>query len=105
MSNATRFLVIGAGSRGGSYARAIKTSTNGIIVGVAEINKYKRDAFRKMYNITDDMAFADWRELVTEEGQQKLKDSGGVDGMLICTLDHMHVEVWIFFSILLEFAL
>lgn len=93
MSNATRFLVIGAGSRGGSYARAIKTSTDGTIVGVAEINKYKRNTFRQMYNIAEDMAFTDWQELVTEEGQQKLKDNGGVDGMLICTLDHTHVEV------------
>ncbi len=43
------FLIIGAGSRGSAYARAISTSTPGRIGAVAEPNPYKRRALGQNY--------------------------------------------------------
>ncbi|KAF3902023.1 hypothetical protein AA313_de0204968 [Arthrobotrys entomopaga] len=93
LSQAPRFLIIGAGHRGNSYARAIKSSTNGIVAAVADLNAYKRKSFGDKYNIPPNLRFSDWRELLDEESQSALQDSGGIDGVLICTLDQTHAEI------------
>ncbi|KAK6528686.1 hypothetical protein TWF694_003929 [Orbilia ellipsospora] len=93
LSKAPRFLVVGAGHRGNSYARAIKSSTNGVVAAVADLNPYKRESFGDRYKIPSNLRFSDWRELLTEESQISLKEFGGIDGVLICTLDQTHAEI------------
>ena len=44
-----RILIIGAGSRGRTYARCTKLSTNGIVVAVAEPDDYKRRSFVRTF--------------------------------------------------------
>lgn len=106
-----RFLVIGAGSRGNAYARAVTTATQGTIHAVAEPHPFKRREFGRKYiwgqgSAKEGQAFADWREWIqwetkrrrTEKGLNNstgVPDSGpvGVDGVFICTLDETHVEV------------
>ncbi|EPS45217.1 hypothetical protein H072_781 [Dactylellina haptotyla CBS 200.50] len=93
LSQAPRFLIIGAGHRGTSYARAIKSSTNGVVAAVADLNTYKRDSFGDRYKIPSDLRFSDWRELLKDESQAVIRDYGGIDGVLICTLDQTHADI------------
>ncbi|KAG0057193.1 hypothetical protein BGZ90_005391, partial [Linnemannia elongata] len=106
-----RFLVIGAGSRGNAYARAVTTVTPGVIHAVAEPNKFKRREFGRNYiwgtegTSTEGQEFADWREWVNWEIERRKRASqndshntsatppAGVDGVFICTLDETHVEI------------
>lgn len=46
---APRFLVIGAGSRGCAYARAVTTATAGVVAAVAEPDDFKRKHFGTRY--------------------------------------------------------
>lgn len=112
----TRYIVIGAGSRGNAYARAVTTATPGVIHAVAEPHAFKRREFGKNYiwgtqgspNVGQE--FSDWREWIkweTSRRQQARNDSNengvtaasdaisplGVDGVFICTLDETHVEI------------
>ncbi|EAW09757.1 Gfo/Idh/MocA family protein [Aspergillus clavatus NRRL 1] len=117
------FLVIGAGSRGTAYARAVSTATTGRIHAVAEPHAFKRAAFGRAYiwgekgRPAAGQEFSDWREwLVWERGRRERArararasvkagdrdgtenedgdgDEGGVDGVFICTLDETHVEI------------
>jgi hypothetical protein len=48
-SDAPRVVIVGAGSRGSSYARAIKSSGLGIIIGVCDPVGFVRNAFGKKY--------------------------------------------------------
>ncbi|KAJ5590815.1 Oxidoreductase N-terminal [Penicillium hetheringtonii] len=119
----THFLVIGAGSRGNAYARAVTTATPGTIHAVAEPHPFKRREFGRNFIwgdrgiSTEGQEFTDWREWFKWEisrREQGLKDtrndndndSGngvitaestntpvGVDGVFICTLDETHVEI------------
>ncbi|KAG0053560.1 hypothetical protein BGZ83_000844 [Gryganskiella cystojenkinii] len=107
-----RFLVIGAGSRGNAYARAVTTATPGVIHAVAEPHNFKRREFGRNYiwgregSSTEGQEFADWREWVNWEIERRKRAShnvdpntgatpppAGVDGVFICTLDETHVEV------------
>lgn len=111
-SRAPRFIVIGAGSRGNAYARAVKTTTPGVIHAVAEPHDFKRREFGRNYiwgaegPPDEGQEFPDWREWVRWEIERRKKagsnnSSGaeqdapplGVDGVFICTLDETHVEV------------
>ncbi|KAL4969585.1 Gfo/Idh/MocA family oxidoreductase [Aspergillus stella-maris] len=102
------FLIIGAGSRGTAYARAITTSTNGRIGAVAEPHPYKRKLLGETYiwgsnnQSSEGQEFTSWEEWITYESQrrQKTKEDGagdseqaraGIDGVLICTLDETHI--------------
>ncbi|KAJ5103633.1 hypothetical protein N7532_004162 [Penicillium argentinense] len=109
----TRFLVIGAGSRGNAYARAVTTATPGTIHAVAEPHPFKRSEFGRNYiwgsegTPSEGQVFSDWREWIkweTTRRQRASKDSDdgngttgsgpvGVDGVFICTLDETHVEI------------
>ncbi|KAG0130656.1 hypothetical protein HOY82DRAFT_561823 [Tuber indicum] len=88
--NSPRILIIGAGSRGRSYARSIATATNGTVVGVAEPDGYKRRMLVQEYNISSELVFASWTELV---GEHKGLVMGRVDGVCVCTLDETHEEI------------
>ncbi|KAF8462956.1 hypothetical protein BDZ91DRAFT_321471 [Kalaharituber pfeilii] len=114
---APRILVIGAGSRGCVYANALthpppnvnpEDIVSGVVVGVAEPDEGKRRRFISNYVLkggsakadqslkTEDgedyLEFRDWKEMITEEGKQMI-NKVGVDGVLICTLDHTHAEI------------
>ncbi|KAL2867073.1 Gfo/Idh/MocA family protein [Aspergillus lucknowensis] len=99
------FLIIGAGSRGSAYARAITTSTPARIAAVAEPDPYKRHVLGEKYiwgpgrSPKAGQEFEGWREWIEYEVDRRGRagrDSGsdeGVDGLLICTLDETHVEI------------
>ncbi|PYH82749.1 NAD(P)-binding protein [Aspergillus uvarum CBS 121591] len=102
-----RFLVIGAGSRGNAYGRAVTSSTAGIMHAVAEPHPFKRRQFGRNYiwgtnnHPQEGQEFADWRDwLAWEVRRRELASSpgaaaaaAGVDGVFICTLDETHVEI------------
>jgi predicted dehydrogenase len=104
-SKPLRFLVIGAGSRGNAYARAVTTATSGTIHSIAEPHAFKRRDFGKNYIWTESSSegqeFSDWREWVAWEIERRERQSQnphapsppGVDGVFICTLDETHVEI------------
>jgi predicted dehydrogenase len=99
-----RFMIIGAGSRGSSYARAIGESTNGICAGVVEPVAYKRLRLGEKHiwgngMPSDGQQFEDWKDFVAWELKRREKaESGesvpeGVDGVFICVQDGLHKEV------------
>jgi predicted dehydrogenase len=107
-----RILIIGAGSRGTTYASAALSCSNATIVGVCEPNEYKRLEFGRkfIWSATGvpqfGQCFSDWREWVKyEQGRQEslktgtgLTGVGGfkpiiVDAVFVCVLDEMHEEV------------
>ncbi|EEQ84009.1 oxidoreductase [Blastomyces dermatitidis ER-3] len=96
-----KFLVIGAGSRGNAYARAVTNSTNGVIHAIAEPDAFKRQEFGRIYiwgsgSPTEGQEFADWKEWLQWEKARRNGEGGqatGVDGVFICTLDETHVEI------------
>ncbi|KAK2767799.1 hypothetical protein FQN54_003958 [Arachnomyces sp. PD_36] len=105
-SKRPRFLVIGAGSRGNAYARAVTQVTSGIIHSVAETDDFKRREFGKTYiwgsegSPSEGQQFGDWKEwLAWEQERRRKKEAGegdehvGVDGVFVCTLDETHAEI------------
>jgi predicted dehydrogenase len=107
-----RVLIIGAGSRGTSYAQAALSCSNATIVAVAEPNEYKRNLFGSKFIWPTvgvpqfGQCFTDWREWVKYERgrQESLKTGKGltgvggfapiiVDAVFVCVLDEMHEEV------------
>ncbi|KAI9171301.1 oxidoreductase [Paramyrothecium foliicola] len=103
----TRFLIIGAGSRGQRYADAISIATDGVVAAVADPIQYKREALGKKHIWGENgsqhgQSFCDWTEFLTYEQARRRRvaagDQGvpdGVDGVFICVLDEMHREVLI----------
>ncbi|OJJ60919.1 hypothetical protein ASPSYDRAFT_198587 [Aspergillus sydowii CBS 593.65] len=95
------FLIIGAGSRGSAYARAISTSTPGRIGAVAEPNPYKRRALGQNYiwgerdpkGGEEFEGWEQWIEYETKRRQRHVGGETGVDGVLICTLDETHIII------------
>lgn len=99
-----RFLIIGAGSRGNSYARALQDSGLGVVAAVADPVKFKRRQLGDRY-IWHSSApetgqdFADWKDFVSYEKQRREDEAAGlptppkIDAAFICVLDHQHVEV------------
>ncbi|OJZ89516.1 hypothetical protein ASPFODRAFT_128499 [Aspergillus luchuensis CBS 106.47] len=97
-----RFLIIGAGSRGTAYARAVTTATQGTIHAVAEPHPFKRRHLGRSYiwgehgTPQDGQEFPDWRAWLQWEQQRRETNNDprvGVDGVFICTLDSTHVEI------------
>jgi predicted dehydrogenase len=99
-----RLLIIGAGSRGNAYAKAIGTSTNGICVGVVDLIAYKRKQLGRKYIWGDNepsegQEFADWTRFLNYERERRQKASAGevvpegVDGVFICVQDELHKTV------------
>jgi hypothetical protein len=99
-----RFLVVGAGSRGNSYARALQDSGLGIVAAVADPIAFKRKQLGARYiwrssGPQTGQDFADWKDFVKYEKQRRDDEAAGletplrIDGAFICVLDHQHVEV------------
>lgn len=99
-----RILIIGAGSRGNAYARAVTDSTSAIVHAVAEPITFKRDQLGKRYIWTDTSpgvgrAFVDWRAFLHYEQDRRKRSAAGhavecgVDAAFICTLDEQHAEI------------
>ncbi|MFD2444356.1 Gfo/Idh/MocA family protein [Bacillus sp. CGMCC 1.16607] len=78
--------LIGAGSRGfyayGSYALSYPHEIQ--FIAIAEPNKEKRDKFAKLHNISEEMRFEDWTELLEKEKM--------CEALLICTPDRYHFK-------------
>ncbi|GAB7352563.1 hypothetical protein MBLNU459_g2947t2 [Dothideomycetes sp. NU459] len=100
-----RILIIGAGSRGNSYARAVKQSRIGLVAAVAEPIEYKRRLLGSKYiwrsnsEPSPEQEFLDWNSFLQWELQRR-KDAAagistppGIDGIFICVLDEQHAEV------------
>jgi len=99
-----RFLVVGAGSRGNSYARALQDSGLGVVAAVADPIAFKRKQLGARYiwhssGPQPGQDFADWRDFVEYEQKRRKDEAAGldtapkIDGAFICVLDHQHVEV------------
>ncbi|KAI0018506.1 oxidoreductase family protein [Xylariomycetidae sp. FL0641] len=101
-----RLLIIGAGSRGRTYARCTLQSSNGVVAAVAEPDDFKRHEFGKNFIWGDkpapapeEASFPDWRNFITWElGRREREQAGesvpeGVDAAFICVRDEMHHEV------------
>ncbi|KIH86295.1 hypothetical protein SPBR_08342 [Sporothrix brasiliensis 5110] len=103
-----RVLIIGAGSRGRTYAETTETASNGIVVGVVEPDTYKRNdlGFRHIWGANgrsepaEGESFADWQDFVTYEKQRRQRAAAGeanvpeaVDAVFICVQDEMHRAV------------
>ena len=101
LSTVPRFLVIGAGSRGTAYARAVTASTNGAIAAVAEPDPFKLQDFGKRYiwgNGTpqEGQAFSSWQEFLEYEKKARATTTfrqDAVTGVFICTLDETHEPI------------
>lgn len=104
LGNPPRLLIIGAGSRGNAYARAVSKSTNGSIQAVAEPIEYKREALGHKYiwglnQPSEGQSFRDWKEFVQYEQERRRREEDGilvppgVDGVFVCTLDETHAEI------------
>ena len=105
MDERLRFIVIGAGQRGVSYANPVSQMPNAAIYAVAEPVNFRRQHFGKTYIWGRDgkpsagQEFSDWKQwLAWEIERRELGRSGktvppGVDGVFVCTLDAMHVEI------------
>ncbi|KAI1003647.1 hypothetical protein K3495_g4559 [Podosphaera aphanis] len=103
-ANPPRILIVGAGSRGNIYARAIHESTNGVLASVAEPIKYKRQRLGERYlwggsEPSEGQEFEDWKEFLAWEQQRRWRAAQGevvpegVDAVFICVLDEMHKDV------------
>jgi predicted dehydrogenase len=99
-----RFLIVGAGSRGNSYARALRDSGLGIVAAVADPIPFKRRQLGDRYIWQSSgpeigQEFADWRDFLQYEQQRRADEAAGrvtppkIDGVFICVLDHQHKEV------------
>lgn len=105
MSSAqARVLIIGAGSRGTTYARAIDQVTNASVVAVAEPVPFKRQELGKKFIWKDneprpEQEFDDWRDFILyEQLRRKRQTAGeaveaGVDTAFVCVLDTQHAEI------------
>lgn len=102
-SAAPRFLVVGAGSRGNAYARAVQVSTPGSIEAVVEIDPFKRQEFGRKYIWGQNQAqrhqsfvkLEEWMEWETER-RKNVGSAGNQDaitGVFICTLDDTHEAI------------
>ena len=96
------FLVIGAGSRGTSYAHAVTVATSGTIAAVAEPDEFKRRAFGKKYIWGDGVPlpgqeFVSWQDWLGWEAARRTAygETGQrtVTGVFICTMDETHAEI------------
>ena len=100
-----RVLIIGAGSRGQTYARCTTTGSNGIVMAVAEPDEFKRAQLGRKYiwsnnAPTEGSQFASWRDfIVYEKARRDRVRNGeanvplGVDAAFVCVQDEMHREV------------
>jgi predicted dehydrogenase len=78
-------ILIGAGQRGVIYSSYALLHPNEFeVVAVAEIDTERRENFRKMHGLSQDMCFSSWEELLAVP---KLADAA-----IICTPDNEHFK-------------
>ncbi|MBQ7097413.1 MAG: Gfo/Idh/MocA family oxidoreductase [Clostridia bacterium] len=78
-------ILIGGGDRGSCYLKSLhKTPEKFKLVAVAEPVKEKREYFRDLYNVPDEMCFESYEELLA---LPKMADVA-----MICTQDKMHFD-------------
>ncbi len=98
------FLVIGAGSRGCAYARAVTASTSARIGAVADIDPFKRSDFGKKYiwgsgKPQSHQQFSHWQEWIEWESARRKGDPATnadyvpITGVFICTMDETHAPI------------
>lgn len=91
MAKVVRYVVVGAGSRGQTYASyAEHFPHQARIVGVAEPRDFQRNLMREKYQIPDAHVFKDWRDAAYLERF--------ADAVIIATQDRLHCEPAIAFS-------
>jgi predicted dehydrogenase len=84
-------IVIGAGSRGWTYADyATAHPDQAKVVGVAEPRYFWRDRMAQVHAVPPKNVFTDWRPVARRKRF--------ADAVLICTLDRMHVEPAVAFA-------
>lgn len=100
-----RILIIGAGSRGNAYARAVSQSGKGVVAAVAEPVQFKRHLLGSKYiwnpakGAQPGQEFDDWKAFLQWERRRRNDASAGkpvppgIDGIFICVLDEQHAEV------------
>ena len=59
-----RFIIIGAGNRGGVYSMNAQASKKFQMVGIAEPDDYLRNYMREKYNVPEDRCFRSYEELL-----------------------------------------
>jgi predicted dehydrogenase len=102
--NPPRILIVGAGSRGNAFGRAIYGSTNGCVAAVAEPIDFKRRAFGRKHiwgleEPKEGEEFTGWKEFIEWELQRRERAKEGkdvpegVDGVFVCTLDELHADI------------
>jgi predicted dehydrogenase len=102
--NAPRILIVGAGSRGCAFGRAICGSTNGCVAAIAEPIDFRRKAFGQKHiwgleEPREGEEFMGWKEFMEWELQRRERAKRveevpeGVDGVFVCTLDDLHAEI------------
>lgn len=85
MTNPVRVLVLGAGSRGGTYADYIQAHPEeGVVVGVAEPDAQRRAAFAKRHGLAPHQVYSGWEEALARPRFAEVA--------IIATQDTMHVE-------------
>lgn len=98
-----RILIIGAGSRGNAYARAVTESGLAIVAAVADPIKYKRRRLGSKYIWTQHgepqtaQEFESWQDFSKWETQRRLsktpESQPSITAAFVCVLDEQHVEV------------
>jgi predicted dehydrogenase len=93
-----RLLVIGAGSRGNAYAKAVFDGRLGVIAAVAEPDDFKRNDFGAKFiwragTPQAGQAFRDWREFVSWKQAGNNEPALDIDGVFVCTQDETHYEI------------
>ena len=78
-------IIIGGGDRGSSYLKYLDDHPEQfVLVGIAEPVKEKRDYLKEKYNVSEEMCFESWEEILE---LPKMADIA-----MICTQDKMHYE-------------
>lgn len=78
-------IIIGAGGRGRTYAQYADTCPGSLqIIGVSDINEFRREKMADHFSVKESCRFGDWSEVFTKS---KLADI-----VFITTPDHLHYE-------------
>jgi predicted dehydrogenase len=104
-----RLVIIGAGSRGDAFGKAIKDHSNGLCVGVVEPIALKRKQFGRRYiwgkgSSSEGQEFEDWKDFLVWEIERRSKAAlgeeviEGCDGIFICVQDRLHKAVILGFA-------
>ena len=102
--NTPRVLIIGAGSRGQTYAHCMTSAGTGMVVAVAELDDFKRASFGRRYiwggaesDPPDGSCFSDWRHFITYEKARRRRQEAAaprcplaVDAAFVCVQDDQH---------------